>query len=80
LGMIGAIAAMTHVFYPYFYADFVKLDFAPLVLTTARNVLEVLVFVVAIVATIWALRVEKLAQQGAGRLPVDEEGVVAERR
>jgi len=80
LGMIGAIAAMTHVFYPYFYADFVKLDFAPLVLTTARNVLEVLVFVVAIVATIWALRVEKSAQQGAGRLPVDEEGVVAERR
>jgi hypothetical protein len=80
LGMIGVIAAMTHVLYPYVYFDFVGLDFEPLVLITARNALEVLVFIVAIVATGRALRVEKLAQQGAGRLPVDEEGVVAERR
>lgn len=59
---IGIIAVLTHVLYPYAYFDFVDLQFWPLVLITLRNALEVSVLGVAAVATIRALRVEKLTK------------------
>ena len=59
---IGIIAVLTHVLYPYAYFDFVYLQYSPLTLITLRNAVEVAVLVVAAIATIRALRVEKLTK------------------
>ncbi|CAB4585888.1 MAG: DUF2029 domain-containing protein [Actinobacteria bacterium] len=59
---IGIIAVLTHVLYPYAYFDFVDLQYSPLMLITLRNAVEVAVLVVAAIATIRALRVEKLSK------------------
>lgn len=59
---IGIIAVLTHVLYPYAYFDFVELQYSPLVLITLRNAVEVAVLAVAAIATIRALRVEKLSK------------------
>jgi hypothetical protein len=59
---IGIIAVLTHVLYPYAYFDFVELQYSPLVLITLRNAVEVAVLVVAVIATIRVLRVEKLSK------------------
>lgn len=62
LSGIGIIALLTHVLYPYAYFDFVDLELWPLVLITARNTVEVAVFVAAAIATSRSLRVEQLAK------------------
>ncbi len=59
---IGIIAVLTHVLYPYAYFDFVDLQYSPLVLITLRNAVEVAVLVVAAIATIRALGVEKFSK------------------
>jgi hypothetical protein len=79
LALIGAIAFLTHVLYPYAYFDFLALEPAPLALITARNICEVVLFTTAAIALLVELRVEELANEGRDRLIVDEEGVVPER-
>ena len=79
IGLIGAIAFLTHVLYPYAYFDFLSLDPAPLALLTARNICEVALFATAAIALLVELRVEELANEGRNRRVVDEEGVVPKR-
>jgi len=79
IALIGAIAFLTHVLYPYAYFDFLALEPAPLALITARNICEVALFATAAIALLVELRVEELANEGRDRLIVDEEGVVPER-
>jgi len=79
IALIGAIAFLTHVLYPYAYFDFLALEPAPLALITARNICEVALFATAAIALLVELRVKELANEGRDRLIVDEEGVVPER-
>ena len=79
LSLIGAIAFLTHILYPYAYFEFLSLATGPLLIATARNVLEVTLLVVAAYALVTELRVEELSNEGRHRLVVDEEGVVPER-
>ncbi len=79
LGLIGMIALLTHVLYPYVYFDFLSLAPGPLVLITVRNALEVALLGIAAFALVRELRLEELANQGRNRRVVDQEGVVPER-
>ena len=79
LSMIGAIALLTHVLYPYVYFDFLSLVPGPVALITVRNLLEVGLLATAGYALLRELRVEELANEGRDRRVVDEEGVVPER-
>lgn len=80
LGLIGIIALLTHVLYPYVYFDFLSLAPGPVALITVRNLAEVALFTVAVIALLRELRVEELANEGRDRGVVDEESVVPERR
>lgn len=79
LSLIAGIAFFTHILYPYAYFAFLSLQTGPLLMATARNVLEVVLLVVAAYALLTELRVEELSNEGRHRLVVDEEGVVPER-
>jgi hypothetical protein len=79
LALIGTIAMLTHVLYPYVYFDFLSLVPGPLVLITVRNSLEVALLAIAAFALVRELRIEELANEGRDRRVVDQEGVVPER-
>ena len=74
--LVGAIAILTHVIYPYTYFAFLELRTIPLVLVTIRNIAEVVLLVWAWVVLVAQLRVEKLAQQFSDLGIGDEKGVV----
>lgn len=74
--LVGAIAALTHVIYPYAYFVFLELRTVPLLLITVRNLGEVILLVVSLVALVGQLRVEKLAHQFADLDIGNEKGVV----
>jgi hypothetical protein len=76
IALIGSIAALTHVIYPYAYFAFLELRTIPLVLITIRNLVEVALLVTTIVVLAMQLRVEKLAYQFANLGIGDQEGVV----
>ena len=74
--LVGAIAILTHVIYPYTYFAFLELRTIPLILVTIRNIAEVVLLVWAWVVLVAQLRVEKLAQQFSDLGIGDEKGVV----
>lgn len=76
LGLIGVIAVLTHIVYPYVYFDLLSLGVVPLVVLTLRNGAEVALFVIATVALWRELRLEELANQSGDGDIIDEEGVV----
>jgi hypothetical protein len=77
--LIGAIAVLTHIVYPYVYFAFLELRTVPLVLVTVRNLAEVALLATAAVVLVTQLRVEKLAKQFADLGIGDQKGVVSER-
>jgi hypothetical protein len=79
VALIGSIATLTHVIYPYAYFAFLELRTIPLVLITIRNLVEVALLVTALVVLVMQLRVEKLAYQFANLGIGDKEGVVSVR-
>jgi hypothetical protein len=79
MSLIGAIAVLTHIVYPYVYFAFLELRTGPLVLLTVRNLAEVALFVMAAVILVTQLRVEKLAKQFADLGIGNQKGVVSER-
>lgn len=79
VAVIGSIAVLTHLVYPYVYFAFLELRTVPLVLLTARNLLEVALVVIAVVALVRQLAVEKAAQQFADLGIGNQKGVVTER-
>lgn len=76
VALIGSIATLTHVIYPYAYFAFLELRTIPLVLVTIRNLVEVALLMTALVVLVVQLRVEKLAYQFTNLDIGDEEGVV----
>ncbi len=76
LAITGSIAVLTHLVYPYVYFRFLELQTIPLVLITVRNLLEVVLFVTALVVLVTHLRLEKALHQGADLNVGDEESVV----
>jgi len=76
VALIGSIATLTHVLYPYAYFSFLELRTIPLVLMTVRNLGEVALLITALVALALQLRVEKLAYQFANLDISDKKGVV----
>ena len=76
VALIGSIATLTHVIYPYVYFAFLELRTIPLVLITIRNFGEIALLITALVALVLQLRVEKLAYQFANLGIGDKEGVV----
>jgi len=76
VSLIGSIATLTHVIYPYVYFAFLELRTIPLVLITIRNLGEIALLIAALVALVLQLRVEKLAYQFANLGIGDKEGVV----
>jgi hypothetical protein len=76
VAIIGSIATLTHVLYPYAYFSFLELRTIPLVLMTVRNLGEVALLITALVALALQLRVEKLAYQFANLDISDKKGVV----
>lgn len=79
VAVVGSIAVLTHVVYPYAYFAFLELRTVPLALLSARNLLEVVLVVIAIVALVRQLAVEKAAQQFADLGIGNQKGVVSER-
>jgi hypothetical protein len=79
VALIGSVAVLTHVIYPYAYFAFLELRTVPLVLVTVRNVAEVALLVTSSVVLLTQLRVEKLAKQFADLGIGNQEGVVPER-
>ena len=79
LAIIGGIAFLTHILYPYVYFNFLGLEALPLVIATLRNLLEVALMVVAASALLTELRVEELSNEGRDRLVVDEKRIVPKR-
>jgi len=79
VALIGSVAVLTHVIYPYAYFAFLELRTVPLVLVTARNVAEVALLVTSSVVLLTQLRVEKLAKQFSDLDIGNQEGVVSER-
>ena len=76
VALVGSIAGLTHVLYPYAYFAFLELRRIPLVLITVRNLAEVALLATALVALATQLRVEKLAYQFADLGISNKEGVV----
>ncbi len=74
--IVGVIAILTRLIYPYTYFEFLELRTIPLVLVTIRNIAEVVLLVWAWAILVAQLRVEKLAQQFADLGIGDEKGVV----
>ena len=74
--LLGVIAILTRLVYPYTYFAFLELRTIPLVLVTLRNIAEVVLLVWAWVILVAQLRVEKLAQQFADLGIGDKKGVV----
>jgi hypothetical protein len=79
VSLIGAIAVLTHIVYPYVYFAFLELRTVPLVLVTVRNLAEIALLPTAAVVLVTQLRVEKLAKQFADLGISDQKGVVSER-
>ena len=77
--LIGSIAVLTHVIYPYAYFAFLELRTVPLVLVTVRNVAEIALLVTSSMVLLTQLRVEKLAKQFSDLDIGNQEGVVSER-
>jgi hypothetical protein len=76
LAVMGSIAVLTHVIYPYVYFLFLELRTVPLVLVTIRNATELLLLGWSLAALLSQLRVEKLAKQFTDLGISDEKGVV----
>lgn len=79
VALVGSVAVLTHVIYPYAYFAFLELRTVPLVLVTVRNLAEVALLVTATVVLLRQLRVEKLAKQFADLNIGNQKGVVPER-
>lgn len=79
VSLIGSIAILTHIIYPYVYFAFLELRTVPLVLVTVRNLAEVALLVASVVVLVTQLRVEKLAKQFADLGIGNQKGVVSER-
>ncbi|MDP4586360.1 MAG: DUF2029 domain-containing protein, partial [Microbacteriaceae bacterium] len=79
LTLIGFVAVLTHVIYPYAYFAFLELRSVPLVLVTVRNVAEVALLLTSSVVLLTQLRVEKLAKQFTDLDIGNQKGVVSER-
>lgn len=79
VALIGSVAVLTHIVYPYVYFAFLELRTMPLVVLTVRNIAEVALAVTSLVLLMRQLRVEKLAQQFADLGISDEKRVVTER-
>jgi hypothetical protein len=77
--LIGSVAVLTHVIYPYAHYAFLELRTVPLVLVTVRNLAEIALLVTSSVVLFTQLRVEKLAKQFADLNIGDQKGVVSER-
>ena len=74
--LVGVIAILTRLVYPYTYFAFLELRTIPLVLVTLRNIAELVLLVWAWAILVAQLRVEKLAQQFADLGIGDKKGVV----
>ena len=79
VALIGSVAVLTHVIYPYAYFAFLELRTVPLVLVTVRNLTEIALLVASSVVLLTQLRVEKLAKQFADLDIGNQKGVVSER-
>ena len=79
VALIGSVAVLTHVIYPYAYFAFLELRTVPLVLVTVRNLAEVALLVTSAVVLLTQLRVEKLAKQFADLGIGNQKGVVSKR-
>lgn len=79
VALIGSVAVLTHVIYPYAYFAFLELRTVPLVLVTVRNLAEVALLVTSTVVLLRQLHVEKLAKQFADLDIGNQKGVVPER-
>jgi hypothetical protein len=79
VALIGSVAVLTHVIYPYAYFAFLELRTMPLVLVTVRNLTEIALLVASSVVLLTQLRVEKLAKQFADLDIGNQKGVVSER-
>ena len=79
VALIGSVAVLTHVIYPYAYFAFLELRTVPLVLVTVRNLAEVALLVTSSVVLLRQLHVEKLAKQFADLDIGNQKGVVPER-
>ena len=79
VALIGSIAVLTHVIYPYAYFAFLELRTVPLMLVTVRNLTEIALLVASSVVLLTQLRVEKLAKQFADLDIGNQKGVVSER-
>jgi hypothetical protein len=79
VALIGSVAVLTHVIYPYAYFAFLELRTVPLVLVTVRNIAEIVLLITSTVVLLTQLRVEKLAKQFADLGIGNQEGVVSER-
>ncbi len=79
VALIGSVAVLTHVIYPYAYFAFLELRTMPLVLVTVRNLTEIALLVTSSVVLLTQLRVEKLAKQFADLDIGNQKGVVPER-
>jgi hypothetical protein len=77
--LIGSVAVLTHVIYPYAYFAFLELRTVPLVLVTVRNLTEIALLVASSAVLLTQLRVEKLAKQFADLDIGNQKGVVSER-
>jgi hypothetical protein len=79
VALIGSVAVLTHVIYPYAYFAFLELRTVPLMLVTVRNLTEIALLVASSVVLLTQLRVEKLAKQFADLDIGNQKGVVSER-
>jgi hypothetical protein len=79
VALIGSVAVLTHVIYPYAYFAFLELRTVPLMLVTVRNLTEIALLVASSVVLLTQLRVEKLAKQFADLDNGNQKGVVSER-
>jgi hypothetical protein len=79
VALIGSVAVLTHVIYPYAYFAFLELRTVPLVLVTVRNLTEIALLVASSAVLLTQLRVEKLAKQFADLDIGNQKGVVSER-
>jgi hypothetical protein len=79
VALIGSVAVLTHVIYPYAYFAFLELRTVPLVLVTVRTIAEIVLLITSTVVLLTQLRVEKLAKQFADLGIGNQEGVVPER-
>lgn len=80
LTMIGIVAILTRVLYPYAYFSFLALDTGALVVASIRNLAEVVLLGVALVAFVRDLRLKQNPNQSTDVFGVNEKGVVPKGR